>query len=163
MKSAFPPDWSPKGHLLLSIQNIFYFFIFIFCPLYSLNVSMNNVKIYYCRKEGCRKPVLGVWPPVCVLTDALIPDAGFLRVLDTMKFGFQRALLFSENEAIVCKPSGSVELSGLQCSAKLRQSLASVSGKRTGFSFGEWFVCSSGQHVNGETSCCFLCIVYEPV
>ena len=107
--------------------------------------------------------MLGVWPAVCVLTDALIPDAGFLRFLNTMKFGFQRALLFSENEAVVCKPSGSVELSGPHCSAKLRQSLASVSGKGIGFTFGEWFVFNSGQHVNGETSCCFLCIVYEPV
>ena len=32
--------------------------------------------------------MLGVWPAVCVLTDALIPDAGFLRFLNTMKFGF---------------------------------------------------------------------------
>ena len=81
MKSTLPPDWSPKGHLLLSIQNIF----FIFCPPYSLNVSMNNVKIYYC--SGWRKDVVNqclgfgqrfaFWPMLSfrtrVFSDFLIP------------------------------------------------------------------------------------------
>lgn len=34
MQSALPPDWSPKGHLLLSIQT-FLFFKYFLPPLHS--------------------------------------------------------------------------------------------------------------------------------
>ena len=75
----------------------------------------------------------------------------------TISILLQWALPFSENEAVVCSPSVSVELSGLQCSARLRPSSSSNSGKHSVSSFGEWFS-SNSEHSKGETSCCFPCI-----